>query len=242
MNELIDAACEDPVRAVLPFVANGRAAPHELEAARRHIEQCASCRAEFEWERSLVQRMRTTSSVDYAPGAALSRFMDRLDAPPAKSLDGPQLAVSSTTASPGARRARARGWRGAFTSRRGLAWAAIGQSVALVALVGLFVTRAPAPAPAGYATLSQPAAAVPVPGVRLVVAPTLSLAEFATLVRGIDAQIVSGPTAAGVYTLAVASPHGDVATAIDAALVRLRADPRVLFAEPVARPATAVAP
>ena len=63
----------------------------------------------------------------------------------------------------------------------------------------------------------------------------MALDDVNAMLRSVDAQIVAGPSEAGVYTLALrrrsdAAATGDAAV-IDAALLRLRADARVLFAE-----------
>ena len=67
------------------------------------------------------------------------------------------------------------------------------------------------------------------PVIRLVFHTGVALQDVNALLRAVDAQVVAGPSEAGVYTIALkdrrATPD------IDAALARLRADPRVLFAE-----------
>ena len=61
-------------------------------------------------------------------------------------------------------------------------------------------------------------------------APNVTIDELTRIVSETRLTIVNGPSDAGVYTLAV--PAGRDMTAGEA-LVRLRSDPRVRFAEPV---------
>ena len=49
--------------------------------------------------------------------------------------------------------------------------------------------------------------------------------------QNLKAQVVAGPSEAGVYTLGLA-PHSTDKASVDKALAQLRADSRVRFAEP----------
>jgi hypothetical protein len=51
------------------------------------------------------------------------------------------------------------------------------------------------------------------------------------VLRSIDAQIIAGPSEAGVYTLGLATSGADKST-VEKAIAQLRADDRVMFAEP----------
>ena len=66
---------------------------------------------------------------------------------------------------------------------------------------------------------------------RVVLAPGTTAQELASLLAAIDARIVYGPSPAGAYALALSPDATDEAMA--ASLARLRADARVLFAEPL---------
>ncbi|HYM36697.1 MAG TPA: hypothetical protein VET48_14960, partial [Steroidobacteraceae bacterium] len=89
-------------------------------------------------------------------------------------------------------------------------------------------------APPAYLTVTTtelvPTSAV----LRVMFAPNLSIADINALLHDQHLEIVNGPSAAGVYTLAtVASPtevHGNLPNV----LANLRANPGVRFAEPIA--------
>jgi hypothetical protein len=75
--------------------------------------------------------------------------------------------------------------------------------------------------------------------IRVVFAATVTVDELTAILGGNGLAIVDGPSESGVYGLAPAA-GSDVSTA--AALVRLRADPRVRFAEPAASAGVAAEP
>jgi hypothetical protein len=84
-----------------------------------------------------------------------------------------------------------------------------------------------------YETLSAPAAATSGGSIRAVFAEGMTIARLKELLAAQHLVIVSGPSEAGVFTL------GDTDVAADrdrreSPLAALRADPYVLFAEPLA--------
>jgi hypothetical protein len=92
-----------------------------------------------------------------------------------------------------------------------------------------------------YETLTTAPADAPLNSrdvVRVVFRRDVTVAEVSTLLHTVSAQIVAGPSEAGVYTLASPAVGGkgpsEQATVV---LQRLRDDPRVVFAEPSALPA-----
>jgi hypothetical protein len=68
---------------------------------------------------------------------------------------------------------------------------------------------------------------------RVVFAADLTLSELARLLHSIDANIIAGPTEAGVYTLGF-GPSLDTPAQVARRLALLRANDNVRFAEPVA--------
>jgi hypothetical protein len=69
------------------------------------------------------------------------------------------------------------------------------------------------------------------PVIRVVFAGNVALDDMGRVVRSVDAQIIAGPSEAGVYTLGLATGAADE-PGINKALAQLRADTRVKFAEP----------
>jgi hypothetical protein len=96
-----------------------------------------------------------------------------------------------------------------------------------------------------YETLTSPTAlpvtaATSSESVRVVFRRDVALAEVNALLREIPAQIIAGPTEAGVFTLALPvadasnvdlTKNGQTNSAVSV-LARLRTDARVIFAEP----------
>ena len=92
--------------------------------------------------------------------------------------------------------------------------------------------RAWSPGPASeYRTAAAPPAQPDRDGqIRAVFSPSVTVEELTRIVSETRLTIVGGPSDSGVYTLAV-QPGQDLTVAD--AIVRLRSDPRVRFAEPV---------
>jgi len=84
-------------------------------------------------------------------------------------------------------------------------------------------------APANYYTVTTPAPQAANAAIRAVFTPTVTLSELQALLDDAHLKIVSGPTEAGVYSLAVAG-----SPSVDWSLQRLRGHDVVRFAESVA--------
>jgi hypothetical protein len=69
------------------------------------------------------------------------------------------------------------------------------------------------------------------PVIRVVFAGNVALDDMNRVLRGIGAQIIAGPSEAGVYTLGLAAGTADK-SGVEKAIAQLRADGRVMFAEP----------
>jgi hypothetical protein len=128
-----------------------------------------------------------------------------------------------------------------------LPWAVAAQTLLIVGLTTVIWQQSRAPDSAAlqsdamlqprYETLTSTAgdAASARESMRVVFRRDVAVAEVNALLRQLPAQIVSGPSEAGVYTLAVPVTNpgaiDDKTVAADL-LARLRADARVIFAEP----------
>lgn len=233
--EFIDI-CETDAALLLPWHVTGRLSPSDSERIQSHLAGCARCRAQLEEERRLHGLLRQDGPVEYAPQGGLARLMARID----ESENG-EVSSGSAQAVPDPIRSKT----GAPSQARGrlirwLAAAVIVQALGLGLMSALWL-RSPrnhAP-PAVYGTLTAPAVTVPGGQVRAVFIPSVTLAELRSLLDRDDLIIVSGPSEAGVFTLGSRSDAlGRVK--LDSVLAHLRANSRVLFAEPVT--ATVVVP
>lgn|SRR5579885_694968 len=201
---------------LIPWVVNGSASPEECRLLEAHLTGCRDCREEYEFQRRLwfaLSREREEGTPD--PRQALERLWARIDRMPQN--------VGAIPAR-GPRRSSA-------AYARGLLLAVIAETAVIAGLsVALWLRPAP-PAPAAYRTLTQAPAPAKAAIVRAVFEPQLRLEALQGLLTRTGLEIVSGPSAAGVYALAPLP--GAAPTDAEAAAARLRADPAVRFAEPI---------
>jgi hypothetical protein len=175
-------------------------------------------------QRQIYQVIAADSTVEQMPMAGLNKLRQRIE----------RTAVAATVEAPPQAARPAAGRR-----RRAAAIAA--SLAAVAAAVGIPATlhwqaQRPGAAPAYYTVT---AAAVPQAGavIRAVFAPTVTLSELQSLLDDAHLSIVSGPTEAGVYSLAMSGPQS-----IDWSLHKLRGHDTVRFAESIGPGSGAVPP
>lgn len=214
----------EEIEALLPWYANGTLTPAETATVERHLAQCPACRADLEQCHALATAVRDNAeSWQPAPGGfdRLMAEIDRLEPKP----------TPAKTRSPRLLQ-RIRDWLGATPNP--VRWTLALESMAVAALLLVVALPMLRTAPE-YETLSsgaeQPAASGP--RLHVVFADSATVGEIRQLLRGIDGNIVAGPTALGVYTVAL--PRGErPEQQLASALTRLRARSQVRLAEPVA--------
>lgn len=187
---------------LIPWIVNGRASDAEERSVRAHVESCAECREELDRHRQLHKHMRGSDDVIAAPNASWQKLQAQLDAQSAPAVVN------------------------AYRIKRPWLVAALWiQLVAIATLAGaLFRSSAP-PEPA-YTTLSTPETLDRRAAVRVVFAPDAPLNQINQLLRGVECDIIDGPSEAGVYTLGTAADKD-----VQQIIARLRSHPEVLFAE-----------
>jgi predicted anti-sigma-YlaC factor YlaD len=196
-------------RLLLPWLANGTLEGAELERVQAHLEGCPACREELALECDL--RAGRQDGPGLCAGRAFARLAPRL---------GPQET-----------RARSTGrWAGLAAANdvrwlRVLVAAQFGALLVLGLALGLSLARHEQ-GEASYRTLGAHAAARADIVVRF--NPATPERELRRVLEASGARVVDGPTAAGAWMLA-AAPAG-----IAPALRRLRAEPAVTLAEPLA--------
>jgi anti-sigma factor RsiW len=198
---------------LLPWLANERAAAKDVTRVQEHLRDCRECQDELELQRRLRDAIRTADAVVLAPQTSLQKLMQRIDA-------GLPHSEPTAVRSP-PRRAHIR-WS------RWLPIAAGVQGIVIAALIGTLwlESRAKVTAPR-FTTLTSHAVLARGPVIRVVFADGVALDEVKEILHSIDAQIVAGPSEAGVYTLGLSSSTGRV----ESALAQLRADRRIVFSE-----------
>lgn len=204
---------------LLPWIANERAAARDLASVETHLRECDECKAELESQRRLRDAVRTEDAVVLAPQTSLQKLMQRIDADAAV---GERLHAAVSIPSPPAVRSRWSSW---------LPIAAAVQGVTIAVLLSAlwWQSREALTAPR-FTTLTSHATPTYGPVLRVVFAENVSLEEVSRILRSIDAQIIAGPSEAGVYTLGLPASDARM-VGVEDALARLRSDVRVLFSE-----------
>jgi hypothetical protein len=200
------------VSALIPWYINETLGDRESQRVDSHLAACTVCRDDLAVQRRIREAIHAQPSVDYMPVASLKRLQARLDAQPA------EPSVSQTLPA-GERSFRAAPWR---------AWMAATAAGILVA-VGLFGAdhwlQMERQLP-NYRIVTNSIARPQGEVIRAVFAPTITLVELQSILDEAQLRIVSGPTEAGVYSLASNST-----LTVRASLALLRQHPTVRFAE-----------
>ncbi|MCM2310351.1 MAG: zf-HC2 domain-containing protein [Steroidobacteraceae bacterium] len=224
MNDRPGVTCTHEVaQQLLPWAVNGRLTAAESSSFDAHLADCESCRRDYAHEREIRGAMRARPRVEYAPQPSLQKLWSRIDAAGTAPGIGPSPMQ-------GAQHTRAR-----TTHSGGYSWERVAAAAVLGLLVGGLLAASlrtgPAAPIAAYRTASQSDAddAAPVQ-IRVVFAPNTSVDELTQLLREAGLTVATGPSASGVFGLSRVT--GEQRPASEA-LARLRADPRVRFAEPV---------
>ena len=208
---------------LLPWIANESAAAKDTARVEEHLRGCRECQEELEFQRQLREAIRSEDAIVLAPQTSLNKLMQRIDS--AADMDDEHEIAPAVVEPVVARRAPAR--------LRWLPIAAAVQGIAIAGLLAALWSQSRADLTAGrYSVLTTPTAAVAGgPVIRVVFGSKVALDDMNRVLRSIDAQIIAGPSEAGVYTLGLASGAADKA-GVEKAIAQLRADGRVMFAEP----------
>ncbi|MGH8138100.1 MAG: hypothetical protein ACREVV_07900 [Steroidobacteraceae bacterium] len=227
-----ERSCHEEVWLLLPWLANGRLAPSERERAEEHVRRCCACERELALQHLTCGALTEPDRVTYAPAPSFRKLMDRIDA------EGHRTAERARQAAPrglAARLGNVSLWR-----PPGLAWAA--SFLMLFGITGLLATAYRWSEPV-YRTHTDTAAATP-NVLHIALDRSLTIADVEEMMRANGARVVEGPGNTGVFGVA---PAGVVSgqTSAEAARqrlrqlsARLRADPRVLWVQPLAEDAT----
>jgi hypothetical protein len=227
---------------LLPWLPNGRLAGAEREMAEEHVRRCPDCERELEVQHLMCSALTEPDRVTYAPGPSLRKLMDRIDrdalAPegrkaPARAINGSR--IGGSLAARAARLGHVSLWR-----PPGLAWAA--SFLLLFGITGMMVTAYRWSEPA-YRTHTD--ASVVTPNVlHIALDRSLPIGQVEELLRAGGARIVEGPGNTGVLGVMPAgvvsgqTPASMANEQLRALSARLRADPRVLWVQPLADEAT----
>ena len=216
--------CDSDAARLLPWYVTGTLEAEEAARVEAHLGSCATCRADLEHERRLHAALLEDAPRQGASSAAagfqklMARIGETEQAAPRRSADVPLRAATTSGG----------------TVPRWIIAAVVAQALALV-LVGIELQRkSDGLADAPYRTLTSNSAssATGTAQLRVVFAPGTTTRELAGILDTIGARIVDGPSSAGAYALALSTATPDEST-LAAHLATLRADARVIFAEPI---------
>jgi hypothetical protein len=206
----------------LPWFVNGRVDPNQAGPIENHLQSCAQCRDEFEIQRRIFAGVARDTNIACVPSVSFQRLWSRIERAsgeePASSM--PPTAVVK---------------RGRIPLVRWAIAALAVESLALAALVLALGINFHHGVPSGaYRTVSTVAPAPAAAQIRAVFDPAMTVQGLQAILQDAQLHIVSGPTEAGVYSLAPARLDAPLSNAMS--LQRLRANSRVRFAESIGLP------
>ena len=217
---------------MLPWLANGRLSGAERVRVEEHVRGCAQCTREVALQRQLCEVLTEPERITYAPGPSFRKLMDR--------SDGRKPGAGAPPRTSPAHGLAAR--RNSLWRPPGLAWAA--SFVLAVGLLGVAATTYRWSQPR-YITYTAAPAAASVAVLHVAFVPSLPIGEVGELLRSAGAHVVEGPDETGVVGVApiiATTGSAEGSAELHTLAVRLRADARVRWVEPLAGAAHADAP
>lgn len=210
---------------IIPWLVNGSLPADSEPALREHVASCPDCREQYEEQLRVRTVMRAEGPLVFAAESSYQKLLARIQNPDA---DGDPFAAADQAEPtpaiiPVRRTSPLVHW---------LAAAAIVQAFAIG--VGAWMWHSSSAARgAPYMTLTSASPSYESgPRVRVLFRTDLSVSGLQALLQGVGAHIIDGPADGDVYTLGFASPPASPA-ALEKRVAALRANPAVLFAEPV---------
>jgi anti-sigma factor RsiW len=208
-----NSAEHQEVSALIPWYVNDTLADCERQRVDAHAGSCAVCRDDLAVHKRLFEGIDAQPALDYMPVASLKRLQARLDVAQAQTALPPIPPLEPSRSD-----APWPGWMAASI-------AAMAVAIGLLAADRWvqFDVRAKQP---NYHTVTT---SIPRPQgevIRAVFAPSITLVELQTILDEAQLKIVSGPTEAGVYSLASNST-----LTVRSSLALLRRHSTVRFAE-----------
>jgi hypothetical protein len=201
------------VSALIPWYVNSTLLEHERHRVDAHIVDCAACRADLMMQQQIFEGIKAAPAIDYMPAASLKRLQSRLDG-----LQSRSAAVDAPPAEQGRRHSPKRGLMAAS-----VVVATITINVLLADRWVQFGGREAAPS---YRTVTSSPSRARDEVIRAVFSPSITLVELQAVLEESELRIISGPTEAGVYSLAAKSSRP-----VRSSLALLRQHSAVRFAE-----------
>jgi anti-sigma factor RsiW len=210
---------------VIPWLVNGSLPADAEPAVRQHIAVCPECREDYEEQLRVSEAMRTDGPLVFAAEPSYQKLLARMQSPQAgrEPREEPlELPLARPT----------HPFRQPSPAVRWLAAAVVLQAFALG--VGAWVWHSSSTARnAGYTTLTSASPSYDSgPRVRILFRTDLTVGALQSVLQDAGAHIIDGPADGNVYTLGFTQLPASRAS-LDERITALRANPSVLFAEPV---------
>lgn len=216
---------------IIPWLVNG-SLPADAEAAvREHIATCPRCQQDYEEQLRVREAMCAEGPLVFAAESSYQKLLTRIEnqeANTAPAIDSQPRVAAMDLRSP----RMMRQFRETPPIVRWLAAAVILQAFALGLGAWAWQSSGADSSPR-YATLTSVSPSYASgPRARVLFRTDVTVGDLQTVLRGAGAHIIDGPADGNVYTLGFAQPPGSRA-ALAKRIAGLRANPAVLFAEPV---------
>jgi len=212
-----DAREHGEVSALLPWCVNGTISELDRQKVDAHLPACADCSNDLARELYVYRSMTADTAVEYMPAASLKRLLSRLDG-----VAAPAAADEAADAGPKTmRRRHSIPWMGLMAA----SIAVMAVAVSLLTADRWLYSR-PSGSQPNYYTVTTSLPRPPGEVIRAVFSPTITLDELQGILDEAQLRIVSGPTEAGVYSLAAKSNRP-----VSSSLALLRGHAKVRFAE-----------
>jgi hypothetical protein len=205
---------------LLTWQVIGRLGGDDLVWLLAHLEGCAHCRAEQRAQRRIRDAVASQPVVEFAPQASFNRLWQQIEA--GADIDNPRApeVAAHSQAKPALGRSPNRWLQGLVAV----------QSAAIVLLGGALWQWQHRSVAADYRTVTEQSRAPSARfEIKVIFADQVRVADVKDILAQTNLAITAGPNGAGIYTLINAET--DSREAAQATLPRLRADPRVRFAE-----------
>jgi hypothetical protein len=211
---------------VIPWLVNGSLPAEAEPAVRRHIAVCPECREDYEEQLRVSEAMRTDGPLVFAAEPSYQKLLARMQNPEAgrepreEPLELPPARPTHPLRQPS-------------PAVRWLAAAVVLQAFALGVGAWVWHSSSSAAPDAPYRTLTSASPSYDSgPRVRVLFRTDLTVGALQSVLQHAGANIIDGPADGNVYTLTFTRPPGSPA-ALEERIAALRANPSVLFAEPV---------
>jgi hypothetical protein len=206
------------ISGLIPWYVNGSIGELDRLKVDAHLPDCAVCRDDLRQERCVHEGMAAETGVEYMPTTSLKRLHARLEGLGAR--PGASDAYPVEQFEP-----RRVPWQGLVAAS--IAGVAVAISVMSAGQWMQLHARKFSPS---YHTVTTAEARGPDEVIRAVFVPSITLIQLQAILDEAELRIISGPTEAGVYSLAVTSDRP-----VSSSLALLRGHEAVRFAESTQR-------